>query len=619
MVNKASAFELDALDSRIKELVAYARERDGEDRTALFRNLVDLFLTGKAPKIDPTRSQLLDVLQALIPHVEADARRTACELVANMSSPPADLVMRLAQDRASLVANLLVHVAFDDDELIELIEKTGREHHQVIASREDLSANIWIALARAAPSAPPFDHNSTLALWSEDLGITQTKAPTAAANTGNVDKQSATITPLHPGRTKTGATIRILQTDEDLVASRNHAAAPKPAEPASTKAVSKTQPERKDQLIQESHAYTAEDTVTDTALIRKHAQDPGPGGWSWISDRDGLVTSISAQGHALLGEKYSSIGASMLDLLGLNTKLGHPVARAFQRRSAIHDAPIFLSVLEDKNQHWTLEATPFFSSPGGIFEGYEGVLTPVAALADETSYIPGNDDVTALFLDELTAPATTGKATLAPSSMPASFTEQASVFQAVIQEGTHTADTLKPTRQALEEIAADMSAPIHPVKTTKAPVTQTSDSGVSSGSGTRPVSSSKASHDNLSKTAAMVVKEVLAEALAPLEATISDALKPRHTKAAEKEPNQMTAADTPPPAAKKTAQTTPAAPSKTDMASKDVSAHIKATFDLLENALGRLVEAGKASEDPQVRLQNEIASACIRSLKDHIK
>ncbi|MEX0300686.1 MAG: hypothetical protein AB3N28_16545, partial [Kordiimonas sp.] len=84
-MNKASAFDMNALDSRIRELVAYARERDGEDRTTLFRNLVDLFLTGKAPQKDPTRSQLLDVLEALVPHVDADSRRTVADLVANMS------------------------------------------------------------------------------------------------------------------------------------------------------------------------------------------------------------------------------------------------------------------------------------------------------------------------------------------------------------------------------------------------------------------------------------------------------------------------------------------------------------------------------------------------------
>ena len=144
-MDKVSAFDMNALDNRIKELVAFARERDGEDRTILFRNLVDLFLTDKAPQKSPTRLQLLDVIEALVPHVEADSRRTVADLLANMSKPPLDLALRLCRDRASLVTQLLKNISFDEDDITEPIKRTGREHHQILASREDLSANIWIA------------------------------------------------------------------------------------------------------------------------------------------------------------------------------------------------------------------------------------------------------------------------------------------------------------------------------------------------------------------------------------------------------------------------------------------------------------------------------------------
>ena len=630
VVTKASAFELDALDSRIKELVAYARERDGEDRSVLYRNLVDLFLTGKAPQNDPTRSQLLDVLQALIPHVEAEARSTTCDLVANISSPPIDLVMRLVQDRARIVASLLMRVQFDDDDLIELIEKTGREHHQVVASREDLSANIWIALARAAPNAPPFDHNSTLALWSEDLGITQTKMPRGKENesheilnkahsdnstsaNGNKKNRGATVTPLHrarktSGAEKTGATIRILRTDEDLVAARATAHKSVAVEmEAATKHVA-TAYQEATQNVTENTVLRAEG---DIDVIRQQAQDPGPGGWAWLSDRDGFVTSLSAYGKALLGDEYSANDASMLDLLGLNAKLGHPVARAFQRRSAIHDAPIFLPELEEKHRHWTLEATPYFSSPGGIFEGYEGVLTPVVAVANDTDLLPAEDDAPALFLDDIVTPnASAAQQDRAPRE-PTSFTEQASVFETGILgpetkvppviEYARAIGVLKPTQQALEEIAADMIEP----------ATQFADPSVkppiAKATATKVVPAKPAgdiSQDNLASAASMVVKEVLAEALAPLEASIKEQLEGAGTKAASEE---------------KTIRKTSEASQPTDeLTSNEVGAHIAATFDLLEKALGHLMKAGVDAGDPQARLQGEIASACIRSLKDQV-
>ena len=632
VVTKASAFELDALDSRIKELVAYARERDGEDRSVLYRNLVDLFLTGKAPQNDPTRSQLLDVLQALIPHVEVEARSTTCDLVANMSSPPLDLVMRLVQDRARIVASLLLRVQFDDDDLIELIEKTGREHHQVVASREDLSANIWIALARAAPSAPPFDHNSTLALWSEDLGITQTKVPSGKINESHqiIDethpdsfassdssnkkgKKGATVTPLHRARKtanleKAGATIRILRTDEDLLAAR--ATAHK-----SVAVEMETAAKHVATAYQEATQSVAEDTVLrgegDIDVIRKQAQDPGPGGWAWLSDRDGFVTSLSAYGKTLLGDEYSQNDASMLDLLGLNAKLGHPVARAFQRRSAIHDAPIFLPELEEKHHHWTLEATPYFSSPGGIFEGYEGVLTPVVAVANDTDLLPVEDDATALFLDDVVAP-NSGIAPLdqAPKE-PTSFTDQASVFEKgalepkskvpPVIEYAQAIGVLKPTQQALEEIAADM---IEPATHSSDPRSKQPIAKTTATKATPAKNANNISQDKLASAASLVVKEVLAEALAPLEASIKEQIEEAGAKATAEEEIKRKIPEAAQPAE--------------ELISKDVGAHITATFDLLEKALDHLTNAGIDAGDPQARLQGEIASACIRSLKDQV-
>lgn len=624
-MTKASAFELDALDSRIKELVAYARERDGEDRSVLYRNLVDLFLTGKAPKNDPTRSQLLDVLQALIPHVEAEARSTTCELVANMSNPPIDLVMRLVQDRARIVASLLTQVHFDDDDLIELIEKTGREHHQLVASREDLSANIWIALARAAPSAPPFDHNSTLALWSEDLGITQTGAPARnaknnpAASTRDKaaqsksknsaeNKKSATVTPLHRGRKagnadKSGAAIRILRTDEDLVAARAVAHKAVAVEMNSASAAISAAHEEVSKSIpaQESIPVAASDVAPHREAHRE-AQDPGPGGWAWLSDRDGIVTSLSAHGKTLLGEKFSMNDGSMLDLLGLNAKLGHPVARAFQRRSAIHDAPIFLPDLEEKNRHWTLEATPYFSSQGGIFEGYEGILTPVASAANDIDPMADDDEGTALFLDDVAPGSPDTKPTETAKQEPKTFTDQASVFQKGILgpesnvppviEYARAIGVLKPTQETLDEIATDMV-------TDQTEATEEAFSGEPGASKTNtvpeaPLNAGEMNQDKLAQAASSVVKEVLAEALAPLEASIGGAIK-----------EQLEDTET-------KAKASPI------LTSKEVSTHIAATFDLLEKALAHLTKQGREADDPQTRLQGEIASACVRSLKDHI-
>jgi len=624
---------MNALDIRIKELVAYARERDGEDRIVLFRNLIDLFLTGKAPNINPTRSQLLDVIEALIPHVEADSRRTTCELVANMSNPPMDLVLRLCRDRASLVVNLLTQVMFDEDDLIELIEKTGREHHQLIASREDLSANIWIALARAAPSAPPFDHQSTLALWSDDLGITQTapttkpepkpQGPAAPQSHAHQSRQSATVTPLHAGRIGSKASgIRILQTDKDLIAARTQAIEPAAhsqsyaigqntadqahaldalvyqedfpteeisADTSETQSAGPPKPdEDKPSTVSaegDAHAQPyAHKVFEEKSSVHTSAQDPGPGGWAWLSDRDGFITSVSPQGQSIHGNNMGLIGSSMLDLLGLNTKLGHPVARAFQRRSAIHDAPIFLPSLNTGFQHWTLEATPFFSAGGGIFEGYEGILTPVVPANHEDSPVQNDEGASALFLDEMDD----GSSRMSP----AAFTDTATVFSAADKQHINAAfsDPDTPERkhkkgatpQALEDIAHALRMPAN-----TAPDTQSRDD--------KPAPS--ADTTMLTEAATSVVKDVLAEALFS-QNTGDQSTSPNSTKPTELEEQQ------PGP----------------DLAhAPTINAQLEATLDVLDEALLRLIDAGKNSGDAQVRLQGEIASACARTLRDQLK
>ena len=552
---------MNALDSRIRELVAYARERDGEDRTTLFRNLVDLFLTGKAPTREPTRSQLLDVIEALLPHVESESRRTVAELLSGQSNPPMDLVLRICRDRASLVEALLVNAPFDEDDVIELVRETGREHHQIIASRSDLSANVWIALARAAPAAPPFDSRSTLALWRDDLGFQKEGAP----------QSGATVTALHPEKT---ASLRILRTDEDLIAERVssgnrpgdtrmvEAANDEPAATVQAAPVHAVEDERDEAQEPPAATLEPEDMIPATDE-EEPLRDPGPGGWSWRSDRDGFITAISPYGCRLLGSIDAALGMGMLDLLGLNTKLGHPVTRAFQRRSTIHDAPIHLPDLGKSHQHWTLEAEPRFGA-GGVFEGYEGVLTPVMTTSGTQAADTVDDDP--LFLDDPEP---------IDAQVRAAFAARADIVQKnILGHGSakHGAAAENPGRPERTEQPERPERPDHPAATPR----------------TSPVSNA------LGSMAAGVVRDAVAETLrAPFAA--------RDAAEAETEA---------PTAAADDEQDTPRLTGAPE--------EIRATLDMLEEALKRLSDAARGGHSMQLRLQSEIAMACARALRDQL-
>ncbi len=569
-MSSASAFDMSALDSRIRELVAYARERDGEDRSILFRNLIDLFLTGKAPQINPTRTQLLDVIEALIPHVDSDNRRTAADLIASMANPPIDLAIRLCRDRASLVNNLLQSLPMEEEEIIELIERTGREHHQIIAKRNDLSANVWISLARAAPAAPPFDNQSTLALWSDDLGITRTTKHT-----------SATVTPFPEHKTKQ-ASIRILKTDEDLIAERakdgvSETEFPDVNAKAEIETASTSDIDTPPTAPNTSDLQFLEPTVNDDI-----AKDPSPGGWSWISDRDGFVSSISPFAVTIYGEGYANGDTSILDLLGLNEKLGHPVARAFQRRSAIHDAPVSISFLDPKHQHWTMDASPIFSQGGGIFEGYNGNLAPVVPAKGDDTVFPSETEANALFLDEVVnnsdlfpsdhisvAPQRPSKRT------PASFIEKQTVLEDSYDNDIPTglAHLERPSAETLAKATVDTSAPMGDQPAISPAPQEAPNSQESS-----PIAS-----------AADAIASVLAEQ--KVDKTKEEVALPASVEWQTNATNEKI---------------------------QDNEA-IASTIEMLEESISRLNEITAKSNNPQANLQCEIAHACIRTLKDQLK
>ena len=577
---------MNAIDTRIRELVDYVRVHGDEDRTALYRNLIDLFLTGKAPVKQPTRAQLLDVVEALLPHVDRDSRQTAADLLAGLSDPPMDLVMRLSRDEAALVRNLLHRAPYDEDDLIALITRTGRGHHSELATRNDLSANVWIALARARPADDRHDGPSSFSFWRDTPdgagkdkgGATVTPLPTTGTDPEGSRSQEdskeqtedrAPDHTAHPPKSDTGsdtgsetgdtagdhraASLRILRRDEDLLVEHF------PENKVSTDINS---PEAADQYGTPAE-ISGEDTGTQTADIspapgdggapaneapqtahRRHdtrhqaggtmgdeqsgtrtGPDTEPAGWSWSSDRDGFVTSVSAQAHLLFDKDSDGlVGMAMLDLLALNNKLGHPITRALQRRTPIHDAPIYLSHLPKGHRYWTLEATPRFSPAGGLFEGYDGHLTPV---------VPG-----ALENDLLAAGGQTG-------TVSGETTRRATVSGMAGDGAGHEGGD--------EDDGDDLFLPETPAGGSDTP---------------RP--------------------------------TLRDLTAPKQSA---------------PPVAPVPADAGPGTPRTADQGHDDA---MRKTLDVLETAVSQLLEHGRASGNIDTRLQAEIAAACVRTLKDQV-
>lgn len=415
------------LDKRIKELITYARGKDQGERTSLFRNLIDMFLTGKAPTVSDTRHQLLMIVKALIPHVDDDVRQTSCNLVASITQPPMDLALVMAQDRASLSSTLLRQVPFSEEQMIDLVQNTGRAHHQEIASRNDLSANVWIALARAAPVIEP--SISEQELWNDQFFE---------------PRPSATVTALHPERLWDGLVnigkedqskhmdeaVFLQNTDQEdeqdpfqmtgdhldedhlpayskSASSDSEAPTKDTSNDTSGKDYSQSwlnpgqtvqRSFEKDSDVKISDAKTPnvktpnvktsgeKDLVSQAVTGQQASEDAPVASWSWHCDRALVVDTMEGLAPEISSALPYKEGATVLDLLGLSEKPNHPIVKALQRRGTIHDVPVYLKTFPKGHRYWTMEATPTFDLSSGAFKGYKGILTGVMPSGDDVNF-----------------------------------------------------------------------------------------------------------------------------------------------------------------------------------------------------------------------------------------
>ncbi len=394
-----------AFEHQIEELVAFARDRDDNDRSVLFCELTELFTSGRAPQAIEDREHLLDVIEALVPHVAPNTRAGVAGELADMHHPPMDLVMRLIYDDADLVSNLITNAPMDEDSLIEFIAKTGRAHHQELATRTDLSANIWIALARAAPTMPMNRLHNEKALWEDDLGkhhkVQNPMAPKNAEELGiNLfmtrpapEEKIRSRSQSQPPKAIKKSAVKNQKSDneEDIFLSTNRA-----ANDLSKASLTRKEKRSLDQYVE--HKLPKATVELDDFNWQQHVTCDL--GWAVLTGRDGNISDLSHSAITFMGLAAERlIGMHLVHLIGLTDRPEHPVVRAISRHGAIHDAPVVLFVGPVGRASWTLTAIPKFEPASGVFEGFNCHFSPV----------PVQDEDIPVFLDEIEADEGVGK------------------------------------------------------------------------------------------------------------------------------------------------------------------------------------------------------------------
>jgi uncharacterized protein (DUF2336 family) len=133
--------------SRLKQLIALAKEDSAEKRGALLREITDVFMA--APdRYTSSEMQHFDVIMSKVTeNVEAQLRRQIAEKLADAPTAPKGLLRQLALDEIMVAEPVLKRsVALSEDDLIRVIRQRGQEHMKAISQRREIPETVTAAL-----------------------------------------------------------------------------------------------------------------------------------------------------------------------------------------------------------------------------------------------------------------------------------------------------------------------------------------------------------------------------------------------------------------------------------------------------------------------------------------
>lgn len=125
--------------SRLKQLIAVAKEGSSDKRRDLLREITDVFMA--APdRYTSSEMQHFDVILSKVTEsVETALRREIAEKLADVPSAPRNLIRQLAHDEISVAEPILKRSqALSEEDLVRVIRQRGQEHMKAITERRDV-------------------------------------------------------------------------------------------------------------------------------------------------------------------------------------------------------------------------------------------------------------------------------------------------------------------------------------------------------------------------------------------------------------------------------------------------------------------------------------------------
>ena len=129
--------------SRLKELIAVAKEGSTEKRTGLLREITDVFMA--APdRYTSSEMQHFDVILSKVTEsVEIALRAEIADKLADVPNAPRNLIRQLAHDEISVAQPILERsLALSEDDLVAVIRQRGQDHLKAISRRREVPEKL---------------------------------------------------------------------------------------------------------------------------------------------------------------------------------------------------------------------------------------------------------------------------------------------------------------------------------------------------------------------------------------------------------------------------------------------------------------------------------------------
>lgn len=133
--------------SRLKQLIAVAKEGSSEKRRDLLREITDVFMT-TPDRFTSSEMQHFDVIMSRVTEqVETALRRELAEKLADTPNAPLGLLRQLARDEISVAEPVLKRSeALTEDDLLGIIKQRGQDHMRAITKRREVPEKLTAEL-----------------------------------------------------------------------------------------------------------------------------------------------------------------------------------------------------------------------------------------------------------------------------------------------------------------------------------------------------------------------------------------------------------------------------------------------------------------------------------------